>query len=132
MLVGAYKKRRSLTGVFVSAFWRYDCYLLGHRNRLAANVVGWVGGLRADGVGANAGFTGIPAIAQGTCVAGADQLAVDVEFQAAHANVIVGIHADRHRSADSCAPDGFQDADGRGGGIDDGHACCCCANVGIA
>ena len=86
-------------------------WLLDHRNRLAANVAGWVGGLRADGVGAGAGFLGVPVIAQGTCVAGADQLAVDVEFQAIHADVIAGIHADRHRSTDFCAAGGVQDAD---------------------
>ena len=87
----------------MSAFWRCDCYLLGHRNRFAAHVTGWIVGFRADGVGAGAGFPGVPAIAQGTCVAGADQFAVNEEFQATHADVIAGSHANCNRSSDFCA-----------------------------
>ena len=54
---------------------------------------------------------GVPAVAQGACVGGANQFAVDVEFQAYHADIIAGIRFDRYRSSDFCTADGIQDAD---------------------
>ena len=69
-------------------------------------------------------FSGVPAMVQGTCVAGADRFAVDVKFQTTHADVIAGINADRYRSADCCSTGRIQDGDGRCGGVDDCRACC--------